>query len=165
MRDAGRGGLTAEPFVIRPVPVADTLRIRDAVLSPGHPGRPVTAPYDHAPGSSHLGLFDGSVLVGCLSAERVPFRGSDPLASYRFHSMAIDPGYQGRGLGSRLLRALLHQLRDQGAGLIWATARPSAVDFYRRFGMTVLDDVGVVPGTGMQVHYVLAQGDALDRLH
>ena len=139
---------------LRPAALADLVELRDAALSPGHPGRPVVWPYDTAPGAAHFGAYAGEELVGCVSTDRTPLEGSDPWSTYRFHSMGVAPAEQGRGVGAAVLRALAGVLVAQGATLLWATARASALGFYRRMGLTLSDDEFVVPETGFALRVI-----------
>ena len=56
-------------------------------------------------------------------------------AQVRF--MAVDPGAQGRGLGSLVLRGLEQRARDAGARTIVLNARESAQRFYDQHGYRV----------------------------
>ena len=139
---------------LRPAALADLVELRDRTLSAGHPGRPVVWPYDTSPSAAHFGGYLGDRLVACVSTDRTPWEGSDPASSYRFHSMGVAGEEQGRGVGAAVLRALAGVLVDQGATLLWATARDSALGFYRRMGMTVSEGGYVVPETGFPLRYV-----------
>jgi GNAT superfamily N-acetyltransferase len=139
---------------LRPAALADLVELRDRTLSAGHPGRPVVWPYDTSPGAAHFGGYLGDRLVACVSTDRTPLEGSDPATSYRFHSMGVDGQVQGRGVGAAVLRALAGVLVDQGATVLWATARESALGFYRRMGLTVSDREFVVPETGFRLSVI-----------
>lgn len=134
--------------------LADLVELRDAALSAGHPGRPVVWPYDTAPGAGHHGGYVDGRLVACVSTDRTPLEGSDPASTYRFHSMGVAPAWQGRGVGAAVLRALAGVLVDQQATLLWATARASALGFYRRMGLAVADGEFVVPETGFALRVI-----------
>jgi GNAT superfamily N-acetyltransferase len=51
-------------------------------------------------------------------------------------ALFVDPGHEGRGIGSALLAGELRLLREAGASRIWLTTDPAsrAAGFYRRRG-------------------------------
>lgn len=135
--------------VVRPVALADLLELRDRVLTPGHPGRPVVWPYDDA--AEHFGLFVEGALAGCASITRQPMPDRAAGRPYHLHSMAIEPERQGSGWGRFLLAEVLGRVPD--ADLVWATARPSAVPFYERCGFEV-GELFRIPPTEAPMRYV-----------
>jgi GNAT superfamily N-acetyltransferase len=139
---------------IREVSLEQTLDLRDAILSPGHPGRPVVWPYDDD-AAVHYGAFAPvtSERVGCVSVCPGSMDGSDPASSYRFHSMAVATQWQGMGIGRELLVHLAVQLSGRQAELMFATARSSALGFYLRCGMAP-GGFMTVKETGYRFQYV-----------
>ena len=141
---------------IRRARLTELLELRDAALTPGHPGRPVIWPHDAT--ADHLALVDGERVIGCVSvtAQQLPGQQMPSRAAERpfhLHSMAIDAAYRGRGYGQMMLEALIAELRARNADLVWATARPTAVEFYLRHGFARGDDL-IIPATGAPMHYV-----------
>ena len=63
--------------------------------------------------------------------------------------MAVDPDLGGRGLGAALLAAGLDRAFAAGAETVWANARDTALDFYRRHGFEVVDDGFLDPTTAL----------------
>lgn len=55
--------------------------------------------------------------------------------SVRLRKFATDPAFQGRGIGSFLIRYVLDILKNQGITHFWCDARLFASGFYSRFGM------------------------------
>src|SRR4051812_37658109 len=51
--------------VLRQVDLEALLELRERVLTPGHPGRPVIWPYDQL--GTHYGMFVNDQLIGCVS--------------------------------------------------------------------------------------------------
>ena len=138
--------------VLREVELDTLLELRERVLTPGHPGRPVVWPYDND-SAAHYGMFDDALLVGCVSLtpQQMPLR---PAAQpYHLHSMAVEPAHQGKGMGRLILAMVLEPVRARGADLIWATARPSAVGFYQRCGFEVGGEMTIQP-TSARMRYV-----------
>ena len=82
-----------------------------------------------------------------------PVLDRSPERPFHLHSMAIDAAYRGRGYGRMLLASVITELQARGADLVWATARPTAVEFYLRHGFVRGDDVIIQP-TGAPMTYV-----------
>jgi len=81
------------------------------------------------PGLSRMAT-DGSAIVG------VALRGHDGRRGHIYH-LAVDPAYQGRGLGKRLLDECLEGLRRTGvkrAIIMVADDNPRGRGFWRRCG-------------------------------
>jgi ribosomal protein S18 acetylase RimI-like enzyme len=138
--------------VLQEVELDTLLELRERVLTPGHPGRPVVWPYDND-SAAHCGMFVDALLVGCVSLtpQQMPLR---PAARpYHLHSMAVEPAYQGTGLGRLMLAMVLDRLRACGADLVWATARPSAVGFYQRCRFEVGEEMRIPP-TNVTMRYI-----------
>ncbi len=119
-------------FVI-PINAAQTYALRHAVLWPDKPLAYVQLPDDEA------GLHYGALVDGEVRAVISLFVGNDGVA--RFRKFATDPAWQGRGLGSALLRHVLAEARARGARTLWCDARQSTLAFYQRFGLAPEGDV------------------------
>jgi ribosomal protein S18 acetylase RimI-like enzyme len=81
------------------------------------------------PGLSRVGT-DGSAVVG------VALCGHDGRRGHIYH-LAVDPAYQGRGLGKRLLNESLEDLRRAGVKrviIMVADDNPRGREFWKRFG-------------------------------
>jgi GNAT superfamily N-acetyltransferase len=63
--------------------------------------------------------------------------------------MAVAPSRQRRGVGRLVLDELVVAARADGAPLIWANARSSALEFYLRQGWKVAGDEFTTPDTGL----------------
>lgn len=55
--------------------------------------------------------------------------------------MAILPAWRGRGIGHRMLRAILGHLRAQGISKARLSAQTHAIPFYEKCGFTVCSEV------------------------
>ena len=118
----------AQPTVtIQPIEPAQTYALRHAVLWPAKPLAYVQLPDDEA--GQHFGAFVGGALVAVISL----FIGADGEA--RFRKFATDPAWQGRGVGSALLRHVVGVAQAQGASQLWCDARQNTLPFYQRFGL------------------------------
>jgi ribosomal protein S18 acetylase RimI-like enzyme len=81
------------------------------------------------PGLSRVAT-DGSAVVG------VALCGHDGRRGHIYH-LAVDPAYQGRGLGKRLLNESLEDLRRAGVKrviIMVADDNPRGREFWKRFG-------------------------------
>ena len=104
-------------------------------------------PGDDAPTTTHLGLFIGDEHCGIVSlyGETLP---DHPGTGYRFRALAVVDELRGRGLGKTLLEATERLAQAQGAAYLWANARMTAVDFYRKAGYAVGAEEFLVEGVG-----------------
>jgi len=119
--------------VIQPIEPAQTHALRHAVLWPGKPLAYVQLPEDAA--GQHFGAFVAGALVAVISL----FIGADGVA--RFRKFATEPAWQGRGVGTELLRHVIAQAQAQGASQLWCDARQRALPFYERFGLAPVSEV------------------------
>ena len=103
----------------------------------------------------HLGLLvDGElVAVSTWLARPYPDRPDQP--GFQLRGMASDPGHRGQGLGTQLLIAGLERCRAEGATLVWARARDSALQFYERHGFVTAGPGYVDLTTGLPHHDIL----------
>jgi GNAT superfamily N-acetyltransferase len=114
-------------MTIRPIAPAQTYALRHAVLWPDQPLAYVQLPDDDT--GQHFGAFEAEKLVAVISL----FVSADGTA--RFRKFATDPAWQGRGIGSALLRHLIAVATARGARALWCDARHATLPFYERFGM------------------------------
>jgi GNAT superfamily N-acetyltransferase len=69
--------------------------------------------------------------------------------------LAVEPAFRGHGLGTWLLDVGIERARLDGATGVWARARDTALDFYRRHGFVVMSDGYVEPTTRLSHHDVI----------
>ena len=120
----------------------DLVDLRRAVLRDGRPDLPASYPFDAEPSTLHLGVMTpAGTAVGGVSVVVDPLPG---FASLRLALMAVDPGFQGRGIGRDLVLAVQDRARVAGLA-VWAAARLSALDFYTGLGFRARGDVYVGP--------------------
>jgi ribosomal protein S18 acetylase RimI-like enzyme len=132
---------------------ATTRELRRAVLRPGWaPGSPMHG--DDNPDAVHLAAFDDDGrLVGAVLVlpHRYPARADVPHA-WQLRGMATASQRQGEGIGSRLVAAVLDEVRQRGGRIVWCDARTPAVGFYERHGFVTDGTEFVHPETGIP-HY------------
>jgi GNAT superfamily N-acetyltransferase len=131
-------------LVVRPIPVAQTRRLRQAVLRPSQTVEEL-ATHEQADAFA-VGVFDGEelVAVGMVGSEGEP-------GEWRVRGMATAPHVRGRGAGAAVLRALVQHARAHGARRVWCTARIPAGSFYERAGFRRVSEEFEVPGIGPHV--------------
>jgi predicted N-acetyltransferase YhbS len=111
--------------------------LRLAVLRPDAPMVP--SAYDLESTTVHIGAFDGETVVGCATV--FPEASDEEPLAWRLRGMAVDPAYQGQGIGGRVLDAATHAAAAAGAPLIWANGRVTAMAFYQRLGWEAVGNV------------------------
>jgi len=78
----------------------------------------------------HYGAMVDNNLVSVASV----FIDNDAACLRKFATL---PSFQGRGIGSFLVKSILTDLTMKKVHLFWCDARETAVSFYERLGMTV----------------------------
>ncbi len=128
---------------------ADTHDLRHTVLRIGTPSNVVVFDGDEDPTTFHVGVrVDGELTaISTWLARRHPDRPERP--AYQLRGMATTPVRRGCGDGTRTLDAGLAACVELGADLVWARARVSALDFYRRRGFETVGGEYVDPTTAL----------------
>jgi ribosomal protein S18 acetylase RimI-like enzyme len=129
------------PFTIRPVALAQTRALRQAVLRP-HETLAQLAAHESADAFA-VGAFDADALVavGLIGPDRGP-------GEWRIRGMATAPAARGRGAGTAVLDALLRHALAEGAQRVWCNARTPARALYERAGLNVVSDEFELPLIG-----------------
>jgi GNAT superfamily N-acetyltransferase len=134
--------------------------LRREVLRRGQPPEASIYPHDDDPATVHVGAFTPErTLVGVATllppenrhAGQPPYR----TPGARFRGMGVDPAWQKKGVGARLLAEMRRLARERGARELWANARVSAVTFYERHGLRVVSTPFDLPALGE--HLVVAE--------
>ncbi|MCF0071253.1 GNAT family N-acetyltransferase [Dyadobacter sp. CY261] len=112
---------------IQKVNADDLMDIRHVVLWPDKPREFIKVPEDES--GTHFGLYFDGAIVSAISLF------PDGL-NIRFRKFATLPGFQGKGLGSKLLQHAIIHAQNQGFVRMWCDARTDALRFYERFGFT-----------------------------
>jgi len=77
----------------------------------------------------HFGGFRDDRLVCVVSL----FGNED---DYQFRKFAVEPIYQHKGIGSKMLEYVTNFVKDEGGKRLWCNARLSAVPFYLKHGFS-----------------------------
>lgn len=110
-----------------------------------------------APGRCDPGLIERSAILaglmrhGGIGTSVRTFRwskawkGWDPKSPHwHLGPVAVEPGLQGRGIGSSLVRSLIAELAATGGDLYLETDKPENVKFYAALGFEVLAEASVL---------------------
>ena len=68
---------------------------------------------------------------------------------YYLAMLGTDPGHQGQGLGSALLRPVLEQCDSDGVGAFLESSKERNIDFYARHGFRVVQEIRLLRGPRM----------------
>lgn len=107
----------------------------EALLFPGDDPWP-TAAFVRELAAEHnhyVAARAGHILIGYGGIARL---GRTPPFEYEIHTIGVDPAYQGRGIGRRLLDALLEIAADSVVHLEVRTDNETAIALYRSAGFT-----------------------------
>jgi GNAT superfamily N-acetyltransferase len=110
--------------------------LRLSVLRPN--AERVPAAYDLEPTTVHVAAFDAGVIVGCATVFPEAYEGEP--AAWRLRGMAVEPSYQGKGVGRVVLELATEIAMGDGAPLMWANGRTSALAFYERLGWVAVGE-------------------------
>ncbi len=147
------------------IPTAASYPVRHAVLRPHQGIEDVAWEGDADPTTTTFGARDRAdgVIVGVATVfpEPAPFdpaeAGVPPGAgsagtTWRLRGMATGEGFRGRGIGSRVLEAVVGHVAAEGGDLLWCNARVlGAVAFYERAGFRTWGDEWVLASVGRHV--------------
>lgn len=101
------------------------------------------------------------VIAGFQEVERHVFEAHCRIAPFSHWYLAVvgvEPALQGRGLGSKLLRAMLDRLDAEASPAYLETEKERNVSFYERLGFRVTEH-SVIPGSGIPVWCMLRKSE------
>ncbi|HEY6855992.1 MAG: ribosomal protein S18-alanine N-acetyltransferase [Mycobacterium sp.] len=131
----------SEPVTIGALTVADADRCAEleALLFPGDDPWPtaafvreLAADHNHYV-AARVSADGGDPLIGYGGISRL---GRTPPFEYEVHTIGVDPAYQGRGIGRRLLDELLNIAEGAVVHLEVRTDNATAIALYRSVGFT-----------------------------
>ncbi|MDT5344904.1 MAG: [ribosomal protein S18]-alanine N-acetyltransferase [Mycobacterium sp.] len=131
----------SEPVTIGALTVADADRCAEleALLFPGDDPWPtaafvreLAADHNHYV-AARVSADGGDPLIGYGGISRL---GRTPPFEYEVHTIGVDPAYQGRGIGRRLLDELLNVAEGAVVHLEVRTDNATAIALYRSVGFT-----------------------------
>lgn len=151
----------AMKWKVRELAAEETHALRHAVSADGRTDLPTMRhQLDASPGAWHLGAVDAMgqvVATSSFYSVPCPLR-PEALPAVQLQFMAVDPMVQDRGIGSAVMAEAIRRLKAADAVVLWASARDTALSFYRRFGFTVLERSASIPAeTGRPHHLILLE--------
>ena len=135
---------------IREIQSKETLNIRLEILRPNGTLKDCVFPGDSEHTTKHFGAFIDHSLVGIVSIYKVGHSSFKGLG-FQIRAMATLPEARGKGAGSYLLKSAEAYAFNHGADYIWANARTSAKEFYRKTGYCVSEYEFNIKGIGPHV--------------
>jgi ribosomal protein S18 acetylase RimI-like enzyme len=75
----------------------------------------------------HFGAFEDDKLAGVISLFNED-------TDFQFRKLAVEPEFQGKGIGGKLLQQVINHAVENGGTRIWCNARWSAIGFYLKAG-------------------------------
>lgn len=127
----------------------ETIDLRSRILRPGQNLELCHYPEDHLSTTFHLGIREKNhVICNGTFIQQAHIQFPHAKLPYRLRGMASDKDFQGRGLGSRLLKEAFVHLKNKNCDLIWFNARVSAEGFYDKLGFQKIEEIFDIPTIG-----------------
>jgi len=135
-----------------------THALRHIVLRPHQALDQMHYECDDHPQCLHLGAFsdqsDDAKPIGILTLYPRNKPGDGREGDWQLRGMAVDKQWQGRGVGSLLVRQSLVEVRNRQGSRIWCNARDTARGFYTRLGFAFHGDQFEIVDIGP--HYLMS---------
>ncbi len=135
------------------MPAASTFPLRQRVLRAREPIEQLALPGDDDPDTCHMAAMTATgEVVGTANVRREgPPWEPGAEGAWRLRGMATSEELRGRGIGARLLDALLSHIASRDGGFVWCNARVPAVRFYQREGFVIRGEPWADPDLGPHV--------------
>ncbi len=115
--------------MVRRATAEEVIDLRHKVLRPGRPRETAIWACDALAGTRHWVLERNGRILACASVVDAPFPdGEGP--GLQLRGMAVDPEFQGHGLGRELLTGIAAEMAEP----LWCNARLTAEAFYLATG-------------------------------
>jgi enamine deaminase RidA (YjgF/YER057c/UK114 family)/GNAT superfamily N-acetyltransferase len=134
LEEIRRTTMLAGNIIYRPISALETHGLRRSVLHPDQKGAELAYPSDEVAVALHVGAISSGTIVGIGSVWPSPLPQSIYWDAWRIVGMAVDPNYQKRGIGSKILNHLLAHAAAQNSDLAWCNSREEAVPLYATAG-------------------------------
>jgi len=139
-------------FIVKQISTEDTIAVRHPVLRKGRPRKDCYFTGDNDPGTFHLGIFDKNQLLGVATFLQNNYTGL-PGKHLQLRGMAVLENYQGKGLGTLILKNAEVMAQNKNIHTIWCNARIIAVPFYQKLGFQKIGKPFEITPIG--IHYVM----------
>ncbi len=135
--------------MIKFITAMDTLPLRSRVLRNGESLDACHFQGDVDPDTFHMGYLSPENEVVCILTCQLESMEQYDGLGYRLRGMATHPEWQGKGIGSQLLKAAINHLAHEiKADYLWCNARRVAYDFYQNLAFEFLSEEFEIPGIG-----------------
>lgn len=141
--------------VVRTISLDEAMPVRLHVLRRGTPVREANYDGDDDPNTVHIGAEVGGRVVATSTWLRAPWNEDPSATAIQLRGMAVLDDLQKTGIGGDLIAAGIEHARRHSARYVWAKARDSALDFYRRCNFRVVGEQFMEPASGLPHHLVV----------
>jgi len=124
-------------FSVRRAPLDAIVGLRHRILRAGLPRHVAIFSGEEQPDKLHFAAYMRGIVIGCASLHPSVFENRP---AFQLRGMAVEPAYQGIGVGRELIVAVEEQTRQLGISVIWANCRTPAVPFYEKMGWKIISD-------------------------
>lgn len=134
--------------------------LRHRVLRPHQQLSEMRYDGDEADTTLHLGAFNEvnasqqDEPVGVVTLAPAPMPSQPRPGDWRLRGMAVDPAYQGLGVGRMLVQQCIDSVRTERGQRLWCNARVTAMGFYEKLGFVTHGEPFEIEHIGP--HYVMA---------
>ncbi|MFK7787917.1 MAG: GNAT family N-acetyltransferase [Phycisphaeraceae bacterium] len=128
--------------IIRLVTPQAVRTLRHRVLRPHQTLDTMVYPGDDEVTTFHLAAITTANEIVAIASFYIAAHPIDPAPhDWQLRGMAVDPVWQGTGLGTRLMQHATHHLAGKAGRRLWCNARLSAQHFYEKVGFTAQGDI------------------------
>lgn len=138
---------------IKKISSVETYPVRHDVLRKGKPIETCIFKGDDDEQTIHLGLFLDVQLVGIISVFKEQNNLFSETNQFQIRGMAVLEEFQGKGLGTKLVKEAEKHCINLNANVIWFNARENAVPFYEKLDYKIIGDSFLIPEVG--IHFVM----------
>jgi GNAT superfamily N-acetyltransferase len=136
---------------VQRVPLPMILSLRHRVLRAGLPPESAIFEGDSAESTAHLAVLLGTMVIGCASLHLNTW---EKHPAFQLRGMAVEPDFQGAGIGSLLLKEIDRVAASAFVNQLWCNARTPAIAFYEKHGWQVVSEVFQIPTAGPHVRMI-----------
>lgn len=154
-RDCQTDLVTTPTPIVRVISLDEAMPIRLHVLRRGTPAREANYEGDDDARSVHIGAEIDGRIVATSTWLVAPWPEDPATTAIQLRGMAVLDELQGTGIGQALIGAGINHAHAMSARYVWAKARDSALDFYRRCNFRVVGEQFIEPASGMPHHLVV----------
>jgi N-acetylglutamate synthase-like GNAT family acetyltransferase len=98
-----------------------------------------------------------------IAKEGSEVRGTGALVKNELRNIFVDPDYQNRGIGKRIVRHLERKAIEEGFGEVWLVSSITAHDFYKHMGYCDVKEVQERIGDDLVTGYLMKKTSQLTR--